>query len=124
MGKETWNVFDLRAHLGIVTNDMLAMCTRWDYPGHEIITSGFFSSIGIWPNHVVTTEMLAQTEAVIKLLEIDHLKDRQINQMSSGESRRFTFVPRATTLRNISRSSWQPLMSSELVGSSSTIDRG
>ncbi len=89
MGKETWNVFDLRAHLGIVTNDMLAMCTRWDYPGHEIITSGFFSSIGIWPNHVVTQEMLERTAEVIKLLEIEHLADRQINQMSSGESRRF-----------------------------------
>ena len=89
MGKETWNVFDLRAHLGIVTNDMLASCTRWDYPGHEIITSGFFSSIGIWPNHVVTAQMLERTHAVIKLLEIEHLAGRQINQMSSGESRRF-----------------------------------
>ena len=89
MDKEIWNVFDLRAHLGIVTNDMLASCTRWDYPGREIVTSGFFSSIGIWPNHEVTAEMESRTDEVLRLLEIEHLAQRQINQMSSGESRRF-----------------------------------
>ena len=89
MGQEIWNVFDLRAHLGIITNDMLQSCTRWDYPGREIVTSGFFSSIGIWPNHEVTEQMEARTDEVMRLLEIEHLADRQINQMSSGESRRF-----------------------------------
>lgn len=89
MGKELWNVFDLRAQLGIITNDMLAVCARWDYPGREIVTSGFFSSIGIWPCHVVTEEMEARTEEVLRLLQIEHLADRQLNMMSSGESRRF-----------------------------------
>ena len=89
MGQEIWNIFDLRAHLGIVTNDMLASCTRWDYPGREIVTSGYFSSIGIWPNHEVTPAMEARTDEVMRLLEIEHLAERQINQMSSGESRRF-----------------------------------
>ena len=89
LGKELWNVFDLRAQLGIITNDMLATCARWDYPGREIVTSGFFSSIGIWPCHIVTEEMEARTQEVLRLLEIEHLADRQINRMSSGESRRF-----------------------------------
>ena len=89
MGQETWNVFDLRAHLGIVTNDMLASCTRWDYSGREILVSGFFSSIGIWPNHEVTEDMEAHADKILRLLEIEHLRGRQINQMSSGESRRF-----------------------------------
>ncbi len=89
LGKELWNVFDLRAQLGIITNDMLATCSRWDYPGREIVTSGFFSSIGIWPCHIVTEEMEVRTQEVLRLLEIEHLADRQINMMSSGESRRF-----------------------------------
>lgn len=89
LGKELWNVFDLRAQLGIITNDMLATCSRWDYPGREIVTSGFFSSIGIWPCHIVTEKMEVRTQEVLRLLEIEHLADRQINMMSSGESRRF-----------------------------------
>ena len=31
----------------------MQMCTR-DYSGHEIVLSGFFGSVGIWPNHQVT----------------------------------------------------------------------
>src|ERR1043165_5337311 len=50
MGQERWNIFELRNMLGIVTNDLTQTCSR-DYSGREIVLSGFFSSIGIWPNH-------------------------------------------------------------------------
>jgi iron complex transport system ATP-binding protein len=33
LGRETWNVFELRAHLGIVTNDLMQLCTRTTAPG-------------------------------------------------------------------------------------------
>ncbi len=52
LGQENWNIFDLRAHLGIVSNDLMAHCTR-DITGRELVLSGFFGSIGIWPNHHV-----------------------------------------------------------------------
>src|SRR3979409_1031656 len=55
-GKECWNVFDLRALLGIVSNDLMQSCAR-DISGREAVLSGFFSSIGIWPNHHVTKAM-------------------------------------------------------------------
>ena len=59
MGRDRWHLFDLRNHLGIVSNDWMQMCTR-DYSGYEIVLSGFFGSVGIWPNHEVTPEMEEQ----------------------------------------------------------------
>jgi iron complex transport system ATP-binding protein len=87
LGQEKWRLFDLRHHLGIVSNDWMQMCTR-DYSGYEIALSGFFGSVGIWPHHTVTAEMEAKTRAVMDLLEISHLAARPTNQMSSGEARR------------------------------------
>ena len=87
MGRDKWRLFDLRHHLGIVSNDWMQMCTR-DYSGYEIALSGFFGSVGIWPYHPVTAEMERKTREVMELLEISHLGARNTNEMSSGEERR------------------------------------
>jgi iron complex transport system ATP-binding protein len=87
LGREAWNVFELRPHLGIVTNDLMSLCTR-NYSTREIVLSGFFSSVGIWPNHVVTPAMEQKTDEVIQLLEISGLADRNVDELSSGEARR------------------------------------
>jgi iron complex transport system ATP-binding protein len=87
LGRERWHIFDLRHHLGIVSNDWMQMCTR-DYSGYEIVLSGFFASVGIWPNHKVTPQMEERARAVLELLEITHLAERNTNEMSSGEARR------------------------------------
>src|SRR6266567_2294860 len=86
-GQETWNVFDLRAMLGIVSNDLMQSCAR-DISGREAVLSGFFSSIGIWPNHHVTAAMEQKAGEVLALLEISHLAGRNVDEMSSGEARR------------------------------------
>jgi len=87
LGRERWHLFDLRNHLGIVSNDWMQMCTR-DYSGYEIVLSGFFGSVGIWPNHEVTAGMEEKAREVMELLEIAHLAARDTNEMSSGEARR------------------------------------
>lgn len=87
LGRETWNVFELRPHLGIVTNDLMLLCTR-NYSAREIVLSGFFSSVGIWPNHVVTGAMENKADKVIELLEISTLSGRNVDELSSGEARR------------------------------------
>ena len=63
LGRTRWNIFDLRALLGIVSNDLMAQCTR-EITGFDVVLSGFFSSIGIWPNHEVTAEMRAKAAEV------------------------------------------------------------
>jgi iron complex transport system ATP-binding protein len=87
LGRDRWHLFDLRNHLGLVSNDWMQMCTR-DYSGYEIVLSGFFGSVGIWPNHEVTPEMERKAREVMELLEISHLAGRNTNEMSSGEARR------------------------------------
>jgi iron complex transport system ATP-binding protein len=87
LGQERWRLFDLRNHLGIVSNDWQQMCTR-SYSGREIVLSGFFGSVGVWPYHEVTAEMERKTDDVINLLEIGHLAERPTDEMSSGEGRR------------------------------------
>jgi iron complex transport system ATP-binding protein len=87
LGQTIWNVFDLRNLLGIVSNDLMTQCTR-EITGFEIVVSGFFSSIGIWPNHHVSKDMLAKAKQVLALLDASHLADKPVEEMSSGEARR------------------------------------
>ena len=87
MGQSVWNVFDLRRMLGIVSNDLMIQCTR-EITGFDIVLSGFFSSIGIWPNYHIEPEMRARTEEVLKFLDAYHLAEKPVDEMSSGEARR------------------------------------
>lgn len=87
LGKSNWNVFELRPLLGMVSNDLMTACTR-DFTGMDIVMSGFFSSIGIWPNHEVTADMRERSARALEQLEISHLANRWTDEMSSGEARR------------------------------------
>lgn len=90
-GDEIWTIFDLRAKLGIVTNDLVDYCTQ-PYPVRETVLSAFFGSVGIWPNHHVTPWMEARADEVIDFFEIAHLQDRLMTEVSSGEARRAVFA--------------------------------
>ena len=87
LGRDHWNVFELRTLLGIVSSDLMTACTR-DVTGRDIALSGFFSSIGIWPHQQVTPAMHAKAEQSLEMLEVLHLADRRTDEMSSGEARR------------------------------------
>jgi iron complex transport system ATP-binding protein len=87
LGRDRWNLFELRNQLGLVSNDWMQMCTR-AYSGHEIVLSGFFGSVGVWPYHPVTPEMERKVGEVMELLEISYLDARNTTEMSSGEARR------------------------------------
>jgi iron complex transport system ATP-binding protein len=86
-GRNSWNIFELRPLLGIVSNDLMSASTR-DITGLDAVLSGFFSSIGIQPYHHVTPEMTAKARSVLELLEVPHLADREMTALSSGEARR------------------------------------
>ena len=103
LGHRNWDVFDLRKMLGIVSNDLMTQCTR-DVTGFDVVLSGFFSSIGIWPNHTVTDEMREKAVAALALLDAMHLAQKPVDEMSSGEARRMMIgralvhVPKALLL--------------------------
>lgn len=87
LGHETWDVFQLRAGLGIVSNDLMLTCTG-DACGRDVVLSGFFSSISIFSNHEVSTKQRESADAALAELKISHLADRPVCEMSSGEARR------------------------------------
>jgi iron complex transport system ATP-binding protein len=87
LGQDTWNVFELRPFLGIVSGDLMRRVTR-DISGRDLVLSGFFSSIGVQPYHHVSDAMVQKTDQVLTLLEARHLADRALTRMSSGEAHR------------------------------------
>ena len=93
LGRERWNIFELRSLLGIVSPDLLASCTT-DATGRDVVLSGFFSSTRIFPHHHPDPQHLARAQAALERLGISHLADRPVAQMSSGEAKR-TLIARA-----------------------------
>jgi iron complex transport system ATP-binding protein len=93
LGRERWDIFALRKHLGIVSPDLLASCST-DSTGRDVVLSGFFSSTRIFPHHHPDARHLARTDDALAQLGIMHLADRPLMQMSSGEAKR-TLIARA-----------------------------
>jgi iron complex transport system ATP-binding protein len=87
LGEESWDVFALRARLGIVSNDLMLTCTG-DACGRDVVLSGFFSSISIFSNHAVEARQRELADAALSALKISHLAERPVSKMSSGEARR------------------------------------
>jgi iron complex transport system ATP-binding protein len=87
LGEESWDVFQLRSCLGIVSNDLMLSCTG-EACGRDVVLSGFFSSTAIWPNHEVDINKRQLADAALAELKISHLADRPVSEMSSGEARR------------------------------------
>jgi iron complex transport system ATP-binding protein len=93
LGRERWDISELRTHLGIVSPDLLASCTT-DSTGRDVVLSGFFSSTRIFPHHHPAADHLQWAEAALARIGIAHLADRPLIQMSSGEAKR-TLIARA-----------------------------
>src|SRR6266446_3080280 len=93
LGRERWNIFELRSMLGIVSPDLLASCTT-EATGRDVVLSGFFSSTRIFPHHQSDPGHLMRAEAALERLGVAHLGGRPVSQMSSGEAKR-TLIARA-----------------------------
>jgi iron complex transport system ATP-binding protein len=87
LGQDRWNVFELRSQLGIVSNDLMSWCTG-EAVGRDVVLSGFFSSNDIYPNHAISAEQSALADAALAQLQVPHLAERPVCEMSSGEAKR------------------------------------
>ena len=87
LGEESWDVIALRTRLGIVSNDLMLSCTG-DASGRDVVLSGFFSSTGIFSHHTVDPRHRELANATLDRLNIAHLAERPVCEMSSGEARR------------------------------------
>jgi len=91
-GRDLWNVFELRAVLGVVSADLHHRFVEGNsngrITGREAVVSGFFASQGVMAHAAVTDAMRAQAAAALERMEALHLADKVINEMSTGEARR------------------------------------
>jgi len=87
LGQKSWNVFELRSLLGIVSNDLMSSCTGVA-SGLDVVLSGFFSSTRIFPNHTVDPKHRELAETTLAELGVSDLAERAVEEMSSGEAKR------------------------------------
>ena len=89
LGRERWNVWDLRAHIGIVSHELQMRYTKTN-TGLHVVLSGFLSSIGI---HGILSGRIGK-EQQMRALEVMHelaigdLADKPLGEMSTGQQRR------------------------------------
>ena len=89
LGRDRWNVWELREHIGLVSQDLqsgfMPNATVFD-----AIVSGFFSSIGV---HYQLRDQIeswqkAKADEVINSLGLESLRDREFKTLSTGQQRR------------------------------------
>lgn len=89
LGREDWNVRELRSRIGVVSHDLQARYhTR--VRARDVVLSGFSGSIGI-PRTLagrVSRQQEARARDIMRDLAIDALEDALFGEMSTGEQRR------------------------------------
>ena len=86
-GETTWDVFELRRLMGIVTPDMDRDFIAERCTAREAVLSGFFAARGLWHRDITPAMEAAAAESLARM-SVDHLADRRLDTMSTGEVRR------------------------------------
>ncbi len=89
LGRDHWNVWDLRRHIGIVSHD-LHQRYRPTTTALEVVVSGFLSSIGVHGILAdrVGEEQLAAAREVLQKLGMAAHEATPLKSMSTGQQRR------------------------------------
>ena len=91
-GRHNWDLFELRAQLGIVSaslhHHLVAGNSEGSITAEAAVLSAFLSSYGILRYGVVTESMRARAADALDAAGVRHLAGRTLDEMSSGEARR------------------------------------
>jgi iron complex transport system ATP-binding protein len=95
LGRETWNVWELRSHIGIVSHDLQTRY-RSNTTGAHVVLSGFLSSVGIHGSlaNRISADQRAKAAKIMEALGIQTLANTELRIMSTGQQRR-CFLARA-----------------------------
>jgi len=93
LGRERWDVTELRRRLGVVSAELPGRQTLHT-SGLDAVVTGFFSSSTLWPNLKVTEAMRERAWEMLRLMDAEHLAEKPVGHMSAGEQRR-TMIARA-----------------------------
>lgn len=89
LGRSTWNVWELRSHIGVVSHDLQARY-RGTTSGLDVVLSGYLSSVGIHGILAGRINDAQKTKArqVMLDLGVGSLADTPLRNMSTGQQRR------------------------------------
>src|SRR5262245_9788214 len=91
-GQDRWDVFDLRARLGIVSADLHDRFVHGNsngpITGRDAALSGFFASQGVFTHQTITDDMRAAAAEALEHMGVAHLADVPLDRVSTGEARR------------------------------------
>ena len=89
LGRDHWNVWELRRHIGVVSHDLHARYTPTT-TALEVIVSGFHSSIGVHGTLArrVTPAQLDRARDILQRLGVAELSSTPLRSMSTGQQRR------------------------------------
>ena len=91
-GQERWHLAELRSRMGIVTSDLhmrfVGGSSMGRVTGLDAVLAGFFSAEVLFFHHQVDDRMRRRAELALEQVGASHLRDRKMNQMSTGEARR------------------------------------
>jgi iron complex transport system ATP-binding protein len=107
-GDDSWNIFELRPQLGIVSADMhqrfVSGNSEGRITGEAAVVSGFLASHGVLRYGSITPQMRKSAADALNRMGASHLTRRRMDEMSSGEARRIMLAralvtsPRALVL--------------------------
>lgn len=86
-GKERWNVWELRRHIGLVSSDLQR---EFNGPatGEQAVLSGYHASIGTWAHQTYDADQRKRALDLLDDFGIGELAQRPFSQMSTGQQRR------------------------------------
>ena len=87
LGRDRWNVFDLRRQLGLVSHELQAAHHGW-LKGRDVVCSGFFASVGVYRRQGLTDARRRRAAEAAESQGAGHLLERRFDTLSSGEQRR------------------------------------
>ncbi len=89
LGRESWNVWELRAHIGLVSQD-LQQRYRGSVRGLDVVVSGFLASVGVHGllARRVTADQRRRARRALAELGVGELADTPLANMSTGQQRR------------------------------------
>jgi iron complex transport system ATP-binding protein len=87
MGRERWDLTQLKRRMGVVAAELPGKPTL-SISGLDAILTGFFSSSTLWPNLSVTDRMRERGEEILAAIHAEDLRDARVGEMSAGQQRR------------------------------------
>jgi iron complex transport system ATP-binding protein len=88
LGRERWNVWELRKSLGVVSHDLQIHYLGY-VRGIDVVLSGYYASVGVYDYQSFDQDQIEHARGIIRWLGVEDIAERVFSTMSTGQQRRF-----------------------------------